>query len=88
MPTNTGVKLNLRQLKNQSKDLLKAKKAGDLTAAKRLKVIPRITNATSDEVLAVRVTLMQVQHVIALENGFKNWSSLKRAAEMVSRNHE
>ena len=63
-------RLNLEQQHKRAKDLLKAAKAGDAAALRRLRA------AGSDSAAAPK--LAQAQHCIARELRFKNWADLKR----------
>ena len=70
---------SLRHLKNESKQLHKALHAGDVAAAARVRtVLPRLSaDAAVDD-----VTLMEAQHVLAREYGFREWPDLAAVAEL------
>ncbi len=60
---------NLEQLRHQAKDLLRAARAGDASALKRILAV------------GARVTLTSAQLVLARENGFQSWAKLKSEVE-------
>jgi|GEM_PF-801121 len=80
--------LNVENLKKQAKSLLKLFKEGDTDGAARVQAgLPRlaqvstfaqVTDAklTQTQITAAHVTLQEVQHVIAAEQGFRNWKQL------------
>lgn len=68
---------NLRQLRNQAKDLAKDHRAGYATAARRIAAnLPRLAGAPATTVLASDFSLQEAQHVIAKEYGFPTWKLL------------
>lgn len=72
---------NLEHLKKQAKDLLKAVKAGDVSACPVLRLHARFADASDEVILGAGVSLQQVQHALALHFGFKDWSALRYAVE-------
>src|SRR5712692_5841567 len=60
---------NLEQLRKQAKDLLRAARAGDATALKRILAVEK------------HLTLSAAQLAIAREQGFPSWATAKRAFE-------
>lgn len=69
---------SLKQLKMQAKDLLNAHRAGDADACVRIKAqLPRLAQATEDEVRNARVALREAQLVLAREYGFPSWPRLQ-----------
>ena len=62
---------NLRQLKNQAKDLCRACRQGDPDAIHRIGLNhPRFSGLTEAEIAAVSIVLADAQLVIARELGF------------------
>ena len=73
---------NLRHLKNEAKQLHKALDRGDANMAARLAAsLPRLSGATPAQIQAAEVSLQEVQHVLAKEYGFANWSELAAEVE-------
>ena len=71
---------NLENRKKQAKTLLKALRAGDLSAAERVqRDLPRLHRRSPAEILEERVTLQEAQHVIARECGYHGWTTMVRA---------
>lgn len=74
---------SLEQLKKRAKDLRKACQAGDAAALNRIrKNLPRLARATDAEIAAGAVVLQEAQHVVATEQGFKNWNWLQMVVEL------
>jgi hypothetical protein len=72
---------SLGQLRKQAKELLRDFRAGDAAAVGRLSaVIPRQADSTQSG----RVTLADVQFVLAREYGFENWSKLANHVESIN----
>ena len=67
---------NLDHIKNEAKALLKAHKHGNPSVCGTLRHLPRLRDAPDKEILAVNVTLQEVQHALACEYGFKSWKAL------------
>jgi hypothetical protein len=60
---------NLDQLRHQAKDLLRAARAGDSSALKRILAV------------GTRLSLASAQLALARENGFESWAKLKAEVE-------
>ncbi len=73
LPSNPS----LVQLKKQAKDILKAQKSGDKSACGVLKHLKPLSTKSDDEILATKVSLQEVQHALAIEYGFDNWTEMK-----------
>jgi hypothetical protein len=75
-------KPSLQYLKYQAKDLLKARRAHDASAAQRIREFhPRWKKASDAEIFAAHLTLSDAQLAIAREYGFASWPRLKRRIE-------
>jgi len=72
-------KPSLEQLKKQAKDLLKAVKAGDASACPVLRLHVRFADSPDEAILGADLSLQEVQHVVALQYGFKDWNALRDA---------
>ena len=72
---------DLKQIKRQAKDLLKAQKAGDRSVCPKLRLIPRLSGMTDEEILSVDVGLQEAQHALAKGYGFRTWTELKQHVE-------
>lgn len=76
---------NLRQLRNQAKDLRRACRKGDPVAIRRIgESHPRFSGLTEAEIAAAGVALADAQLVIARELGFDSWPKLKKHFESLS----
>ncbi len=76
---------NLRQLRNQAKDLHKAQKAGDPSALRRIgESHPRFSGLSEAEIAAAEFVLADAQLVIARELGFSSWPKLKSHVQSLS----
>ena len=76
---------NIEQLKNQAKDLLNEHKSADPASVERLrKALSHLADRSDDEILQAKVSLKNVQQVIAREYGFALWADLKRHVESMS----
>lgn len=74
---------NLRQLRIQAKELLKAYRSGDPEALSRIREShPRYPNASESEIRGAALLLSDIQLVIAHEYGFPSWPQLKRHLEL------
>ncbi|MDV7340536.1 DUF1835 domain-containing protein [Terasakiella sp. A23] len=72
-------KLSLDKMKKEAKSLLKAVKAKQPLALMRVKDIhPKIKNKTRS---LIELTLADMHHILALENGFDSWPKLKHHLE-------
>jgi len=75
----TTSNINLEFLRKEAKALLKLCRAIDRAALARVRArLPRIAEL-EDERAAAAIKLTDVQHALALESGFDNWSELKRS---------
>jgi hypothetical protein len=73
---------NLNHLKYQAKDLLKEHAARTPEVAQRIREFhPRFGRAKDAEVFETRLSLADVQLIIAREYGFPSWARLKRHIE-------
>ena len=72
---------SLENLKKQAKTLLKAQRDGDAEAARRIKThLPRLGEASPEEILKADFALQEAQLVVAREYGFPSWPQLVDAA--------
>jgi ankyrin repeat protein len=77
--------VNLRQLRNQAKDLCRACRDGDPNAIRRIGLThPRFTGLIEAEIAAAGIALADAQLVIARELGFDTWPKLKKHVESLS----
>src|SRR5437879_4480919 len=77
---------NLRQLRNQAKDLCRACRQGDPNAIHRIgQTHPKFSGLTQAEIAAAVIVLADAQLVIARELGFESWPRLKKHFEELSR---
>jgi ankyrin repeat protein len=80
------VRPHLEQYKKQAKELVKAWKAGDSEAIRRVrKSHPRFQKLRDAEVQRARVTLADAQWVIAREYRFESWAKFAKHIEAVMR---
>ena len=71
---------SLENLKKQAKSLHKAHRSGDPEAADRIKPhLPRLTDASAEEILQSDFSLQEAQLVVAREYGFPSWPKLVEA---------
>ena len=76
---------NLRQLRNQAKDLWRAFKSREPDAARRFREsIPQLADVPDREVFGARLGLKDAQRALAAEYGFADWEALRRHVEAVS----
>ena len=76
---------NLRQLRNQAKDLCRACREGDPNAIHRIgQTHPSFSGLTETEIAAAGIVLADAQLVIARELGFDSWPKLKKHFESLS----
>ncbi len=83
MPPQLPSRPSLEHLKRQAKDLLKAHREGDRTVCETLHVLRRFGGASEEAILASDVTLQEVQHALAVNYGFRNWSMLRKYCSQV-----
>ncbi|MEE3259649.1 MAG: FliG C-terminal domain-containing protein, partial [Candidatus Latescibacterota bacterium] len=68
---------SLEQLKKQAKDLRKGHQSALAEAAERIKAcLPRLAEASAEDILQGDFSLQEAQHVIACEYGCKHWEML------------
>jgi len=73
---------DLRQLKRQARELLRAQRAGTLDAAQRIREFhPRYRDAGDDTIAAAPLKLNDALLSVAREYGFASWSRLKAHVE-------
>src|SRR5215469_12081925 len=76
---------NLRQLRNQAKDLRRACRKGDPDSLRRIgEKHPGYSGLSPAEIAAAGVALADAQLVIARELGFDSWPKLKKHVESLS----
>lgn len=72
--------LNVENLKKQAKSLLKQVKNGaggsSATVQRVRRGLPRLSQVADEDVPSADVTLQEIQHVIAVEQGFRSWKQL------------
>jgi ankyrin repeat protein len=77
--------LNLEQQRKLAKDLLRAHRRGDLSAAVRIvRHLPRARNQAPEAVLQPPFTLSEAQLIVAREAGFSSWPKLKHHIDAVA----
>ena len=69
---------DLEHLKNEAKALLKAHRRRDVSACSALRQLPRCNSLSDEEILSTRVSLQEVQFVLARTYGFGDWPELRR----------
>ena len=72
---------NLEFLHKEAKDVHRAHLAGDVSVCTTLRHHPKLTSKSYDEILESTVSLQEIQHALALEYGFTNWSELCNQVE-------
>ncbi|HUW85144.1 MAG TPA: family 16 glycoside hydrolase [Phycisphaerae bacterium] len=72
---------NLRQIKNQAKDILHAHRRGDPSCCDVLRHLRQFAGCSDDVVLAADVRLSDVQFALAMYYGFQSWNELRVAVE-------
>lgn len=76
---------NLRQLRNQAKDLWRAFKSREPASVLRLREsIPQLADLSDEEIFGAKLGLKDAQRGLAIEYGFADWEALKRQVESVS----
>jgi GNAT superfamily N-acetyltransferase len=68
---------SLHHLHNEAKSLLKAHRSKDPAVCPLLRRLRQFAQASDAEILAVEVTLAQVQYALAMDYGFDSWAALK-----------
>jgi hypothetical protein len=72
---------NLEHLKKSAKRLLAAQRSNNPQCCQFLRRLQRFANATDEEILSAKVSLAEVQHVVAMHFGFTSWARLKEEVE-------
>ena len=72
---------SLEFLRKEAKDVHRAHHDGDVSVCTTLRHHPKLTSKSNDELLGSTVSLQQIQHALALEYGFANWSELLSRVE-------
>jgi ankyrin repeat protein len=80
MPRELPDSPDLEALRKQPKRLLRAARAADPEALRRLRVVPRL-DGFDDARLAAEAVLADAQHAIAREYGSESWPKLKQHVE-------
>lgn len=78
MPRALPANPNLEHLKNEARSLLKAHRSGDVSVCSALRQLPRCSSQSDKEILSARVSLQEVQFILARTYGFRDWAELKR----------
>jgi hypothetical protein len=74
---------NLRYLKEESKDILKAHKNADPSCCAVLRNLRQLRRKSDAEILQTKIGLQEVQLALSLEYAIRNWTDLKRFVEYV-----
>lgn len=72
---------NLRFLREEAKDLLKAQRRGDAGVCPTLRRLRRFEHGADADILGAELALHEVQFALALEYGFESWPKLKEHVE-------
>ena len=75
---------DLKQMKRQAQELLKAQQAGDRSVCPALRLLPRLSGMTDEEILSADVGLQEAQHALAKDYGFRTWTELKQHVEVTT----
>lgn len=79
MPTHSHDS-TVQHYRHQARHLHQALRSGSAAAAVRVaRHLPRLSGASPNEVLAAAVGLQEAQHVVAKENGYRQWEELVAA---------
>lgn len=78
MPASLPKQPDIDHLKKSAKRLLAAQRRGDPRCCHLLRALRRFSEAKDSDILEARVTLHEVQHVVALHFGFSSWAELRR----------
>ncbi len=81
MPVSLPRHPSLDHLKKSAKRLLAAQRQGLPQCCHFLRQLPRFADATDEDILAARVSLAEVQRVVARHFGFTSWARLKHEIE-------
>lgn len=75
---------DLRQLKKQARDLLRAHQSGDAGVCSRLRAaLCEFATLSDDEILQANFILKRAQYAVAREYGFEDWVVLMRHVQVV-----
>jgi len=74
---------SLTSLKYEAKQLLRSHKAQERKACEVLRLHTRLRELTDGDILGTPVSLMEVQHALALSYGFTEWTTLRDHVESV-----
>ena len=69
--------LKIDSLRKQAKQLVRWHRAGSYSVGGRIRSLPRYSNLSDVEALALKFPLSEAQEIIAREQGFENWAALK-----------
>ncbi|MYD51582.1 MAG: hypothetical protein F4W93_08865 [Dehalococcoidia bacterium] len=70
---------NLRQLRNQAKDLWRAFKSREPDASLRFRQsLPQLAGLSDEDIFGAKLGLKDAQRALAIEYGFLDWEALKR----------
>jgi hypothetical protein len=72
---------NLEHLKQEAKSILRKFRDADTSVCETLRLSIKFNNLSDEEILAIRVTLQEVQHALALEYGFETWNDMTSSVE-------
>ncbi|MYB50193.1 MAG: hypothetical protein F4X72_13165 [Dehalococcoidia bacterium] len=76
---------NLRQLRNQAKDLWRAFKSREPDASLRFRQsLPQLVGLSDEDIFGAKLGLKDAQRALAIEYGLADWEALKRHVESVS----
>jgi hypothetical protein len=79
MPRSLPSEPGLQYLRKEAKRLLPAHQGGDVSACEVLRCHHRFQGSTDADILAAGVSLQEMQHALAVDYGFRNWSTLRRS---------
>ncbi|MDE2716345.1 MAG: ankyrin repeat domain-containing protein [Chloroflexota bacterium] len=76
---------NLRQLRNQAKDLWRAFKSREPDASLRFRQsLPQLAGLSDEDIFGAKLGLKDAQRALAIEYGLADWEALKRHVESVT----
>ena len=82
MARSLPARLSLRYLREEAKDLLKAKRSGDASCCPTLRKLRRFARSSDPDILAADIRLQEVQFALALDYGFADWGHLCRGVAL------
>jgi hypothetical protein len=68
---------NLKHLRHEAKAIVRAHRAGALSACPTLRHLRRFAHASDQQILSQRVTLQECQYALALKYGFASWNQIR-----------